>query len=380
MSVRRAITLQRHELVLPCAEGNYHSDREVEVGAKMESGAASPEIGSTSLTTYKEIFMSLYMTKMLDIFRALADPTRLRIVHLLRTMELSVGELAQVLAQSQPRVSRHVKILCDAGVAERRKEGSWVFIAPGDKATTGPLFSAIDSWIVSLGDDHWRIADAARLAAVRADRAAAAERYFAAHADHWDSLRSLHVPETDVEAAMRRLLGAGKLGTLVDIGTGTGRIVELFAQQADAAIGIDRSPEMLRVARGKLTSAGLAGWELRQGDIMALPLDPSSADTLVLHQVLHYLPAPETAIAELARIVRPGGRILIVDFAPHAHEELRTQDAHARLGFSDDQIAHWFAASGISLAQTEELSGRELTVKLWLGMRNDAANLRIVSA
>jgi ArsR family transcriptional regulator len=178
---------------------------------------------------------------------------------------------------------------------------------------------------------------------------------------------------------MRRLLGDGKLGTLVDIGTGTGRIVELFAQQADTAIGIDRSPEMLRVARGKLTSAGLDGWELRQGDIMALPLDPGGVDTLVLHQVLHYLPAPETAIAELARVVRPGGRVLIVDFAPHAHEELRTQDAHARLGFSDDQIVQWFGAAGMTLVQTEELLGRELTVKLWLGTRNDLANLRIVS-
>ena len=350
-----------------------------EMRTEFERGSGCPETNVSSLTTYKEIFMSLYMTKMLDIFRALADPTRLRIVHLLRTMELSVGELAQVLAQSQPRVSRHVKILRDAGVADRRKEGSWVFIAPGDKATTAALFSAIDSWIVTLGDDHWRIADAARLAAVRADRAAAAERYFASHADHWDSLRSLHVPEADVEAAMRRLLGDGKLGTLVDIGTGTGRIVELFAQQADTAIGIDRSPEMLRVARGKLTSAGLDGWELRQGDIMALPLDPGGVDTLVLHQVLHYLPAPETAIAELARVVRPGGRVLIVDFAPHAHEELRTQDAHARLGFSDDQIVQWFGAAGMTLVQTEELLGRELTVKLWLGTRNDLANLRIVS-
>jgi ArsR family transcriptional regulator len=113
---------------------------------------------------------------------------------------------------------------------------------------------------------------------------------------------------------------------------------------------------------------------------MALPLDPGGVDTLVLHQVLHYLPAPETAIAELARVVQPGGRVLIVDFAPHAHEELRTQDAHARLGFSDDQIAQWFGAAGMTLAQTEELSGRELTVKLWLGTRNDPANLRIVSA
>lgn len=320
------------------------------------------------------------MTHMLDIFRALADPTRLRIVQLLRTMELSVGELAQVLAQSQPRVSRHVKILCDAGVAERRKEGSWVFICPGPKAATDPLFAAIDAWIEALGQDHWHVADAARLAAVRADRAAAAERYFAAHAEHWDSLRSLHVPESEVEAAMRALLGNRPLGTLIDIGTGTGRIVELFGNAAEHAIGIDRSPEMLRVARGKLTASGAQGWELRQGDIMALPVDDAAGDTVVLHQVLHYLPAPEAAIGELARIIKPGGRLLIVDFAPHGHEELRSQDAHARLGFSDDQIAQWYRGAGLEVTDVRELAGRELTVKLWLGTRSAAKTLRVVGS
>lgn len=320
------------------------------------------------------------MTKMLDVFRALADPTRLRIVQLLRTMELSVGELAQVLAQSQPRVSRHIKILCDAGVAERRKEGSWVFIGPGAHAVTGPLFDAIDVWLGTLGEDYWHVADAARLAAVRADRAVAAERYFAAHADLWDSLRSLHVPESEVEAAMRDLLGSSSLGTLVDIGTGTGRMIELLCAKADHAIGIDRSPEMLRIARGKLTAAVPQGWELRQGDIMALPLDNGVGDTVVLHQVLHYLPAPEPAIAEVARLVKPGGRLLIVDFAPHSHEELRTQDAHARLGFSDDQIAQWLSGSGLELEAVRELPGNELTVKLWLGKRMSGSGLRVVSA
>lgn len=320
------------------------------------------------------------MTKMLDIFRALADPTRLRMVQLLRTMELSVGELAQVLAQSQPRVSRHIKILCDAGVAERRKEGSWVFIGPGPKDVTAPLFESIDRWFDTLGEDHWAVADAARLAAVRADRAAAAERYFAAHAELWDSLRSLHVAESEVEAAVKDILGSGPLGTLVDIGTGTGRIIELLAGAAGHAIGIDRSPEMLRVARGKLTAAAADGWELRQGDIMAIPLEDGAGDTVVLHQVLHYLPAPEPAIAEVARLVKPGGRLLIVDFAPHSHEELRTQDAHARLGFSDDQIAQWYASAGLHLAGVRELTGHELTVKLWLGERTAGSGLRVVTA
>jgi ubiquinone/menaquinone biosynthesis C-methylase UbiE len=303
------------------------------------------------------------MISPVDIFRALADPTRLRIVALLRRMELSVGELAQVLGQSQPRVSRHVKILVDAGVAARRREGSWVFLTPAPSRVAVPLFALIDAG----GEDHWAVADAARLNAVRADRTAAAERYFAGHADQWDAIRSLHVAESAVEAQMRALLGNG-IGRLVDIGTGTGRMIELFGAQADHATGIDRSPEMLRLARAKLAVAATPV-EFRQADVGSLPLPDASADTVVMHQVLHYIPAPEIALREAARIVAPGGRLLIVDFASHDREELRTQDAHARLGFSDAQIGGWLAASGLELVQTDELTGGELTVKLWLGAR-----------
>src|ERR1019366_8876816 len=172
---------------------------------------------------------------------------------LLRSMELSVGELAQVLGQSQPRVSRHVKILADAGLVDRRKEGAWVFIALSRGEAVAALLPALDAWTENAGGDHWAIADNARLAAVRADRAAAAERWFEAHAIEWDAIRSLHVAESEVEAAMRRALAAAPVGRLVDIGTGTGRILELFGERATSAIGIDRSPEMLRVARAKLT-------------------------------------------------------------------------------------------------------------------------------
>ncbi len=305
------------------------------------------------------------MIPLIDTFRALADPTRLRIVALLRAMELSVGELAQVLGQSQPRVSRHIRILVDAGLAIRRKEGSWVFLAPAPSSFAVPLFSLLDAAEADEGD-HWAKADTARLAAVRADRAASAAIYFAQHADQWDAIRSLHVADSAVEERMRDMLGAS-LGRLVDIGTGTGRMIELFGPAADHAIGVDRSPEMLRLARAKLDS--LSGWELRQGDITALPLNKSSADTVILHQVLHFIPAPEAALAEAARLLAPSGRILIADFAPHEREELRAQDAHARLGFSDTQIAAWFAASGLALTTTETLDGGELTVKLWLGTR-----------
>ena len=305
------------------------------------------------------------MTRILEIFSALADPTRLRIVSLLRAMELSVGEIAQALGQSQPRVSRHVKILADAGIAERRKEGSWVFLGLGEAKRIAPLLAAIDAWTAEYGEDHWVLADNARLAAIRADRANAAEEYFNAHAAEWDAMRSLHVAETEVEAAIRAALAGRKIGRLVDIGTGTGRMIELFGEEAESAIGVDRSPEMLRLARAKL-SATKSPADLRQGDIYALPLASASADVVILHQVLHYAQQPNAAIAEAARLLAPEGRLLVVDFGPHEKEELRSQHAHARLGFADEQIANWFAAAGLRSEPPRQLEGGELTVKLWL--------------
>ena len=317
------------------------------------------------------------MSRASETFRSLADPTRLRIVALLRAMELSVGELAQVLGQSQPRVSRHVKILIGSGVAERRKEGSWVFLSLGRPERVAPLFALLDAWAAVDGEDPWAVADAARLAAVRADRAAAAERYFALHAKDWDELRSLHIAETEVEAAIARALGDGPIGRLVDVGTGTGRMLELFAGKAEGALGIDRSPEMLRMARVKLVEAGLPA-EVRQGDMYALPLGSGSADTVIIHQVLHYAQQPASAVAEAARLLGPGGRLLIVDFAPHEREELRARDAHARLGFADEAVLGWMAAAGLDARVVEHLEGGELTVTLWQGERSQA-RLKVVA-
>ena len=223
-------------------------------------------------------------------------------------------------------------------------------------------------------------ADVARLEAVRADRQAAAEAYFSAHAEQWDAIRSLHVAESDVEAAMSRALDAHAVGRLVDIGTGTGRILELFSGQADRATGIDRSPEMLRLARAKLSKANLDNVEIRQGDMYSLELPSAESDTVILHQVLHYAQQPSAAIAEAARLLDADGRLLIVDFAAHEREDLRSQAAHARLGFADEQISRWFKAADIDGGLFEKLEGGELTVKLWLGRRKANRRLKVVAA
>lgn len=304
---------------------------------------------------------------LVEVFQALADPTRLRIMALLAQMELSVGELAQILGQSQPRVSRHVKILADAGLVDRRKEGSWVFLTLAGGERGEVLLSLIDRSADFASALAFR-SDSARLESIRAERAEAANRYFACHAETWDEIRSLHVAESEVERAIDRALGTRPLGRLVDIGTGTGRMIELLGSRADQAIGIDRSSEMLRLARVKLEAAGIAA-SIRQGDMYALPLDDGWADHVIIHQVLHYAHSPAAAIAEAARVLAPSGRLLIVDFAAHEREELRQRDAHIRLGFDDSAMAGWFAAAGLDFERSEHLEGGELTVALWLGSK-----------
>ncbi len=310
------------------------------------------------------------MIDLLNITRALADPTRLRIVFLVLKLELSVGELVQILGQSQPRVSRHVRILDEADILERRKEGSWVFMRPGPVMTDGrlaPLFASTD---ISQAKAFQR--DLVKLEEVRAARTDMAAAYFAAHADEWDSLRSLHVAETEVEEAIGQILAMAPLGNVLDVGTGTGRMVELFAADANHFVAIDNNIEMLRLARAKLGSLGAdvaAKVEIMLGDFNALPLADEEFDTIIFHQVLHYAQHPEGVIAEATRVLAAKGRLIIVDFAAHDHEELRTVHAHARLGFADELIGKAFQASGVHLAHQVTLDGGALAVKIWMGQK-----------
>jgi ubiquinone/menaquinone biosynthesis C-methylase UbiE len=289
-------------------------------------------------------------------------------------MELSVGELAQVLGQSQPRVSRHLKILADAGVLERRKEGSWVFLALADADRVAPVFALIDRWADRASAAAFA-ADSARTETIRSERAEAANRYFTSHAEVWDQIRSLHVAESEVERAIDRALGNRPLGRLLDIGTGTGRMIELFGPRSLQAVGIDRSSEMLRLARVKLEAAGISS-NLRQGDMYALPLPDEAADSIIIHQVLHYAHSPAAAITEASRVLASGGTLLVVDFAAHEREELRATDAHIRLGFEDEVMGGWFSAAGLLVDHVQHLKGGELTVTLWRGVKAALAQRR----
>ncbi|MEO1220545.1 MAG: metalloregulator ArsR/SmtB family transcription factor [Pseudomonadota bacterium] len=309
------------------------------------------------------------------IFKALADPTRLRIARLLAAMELAVGELAQVLGQSQPRVSRHVGILCDAGLAERRREGSWVFLRAVSGADAGPVLAALERLLATAEAENAEFAricadDRRKLAAIRQMREDNAESYFAAHASEWDELRALHISEGEVEEQLIDALGDAPLGAVLDIGTGTGRMAELFEPHAERIHALDKNVEMLRVARAKLQHLPSGKVDLVQGDFADLPFAAASFDTVLLHQVLHFAQDPAVPLTEAARVTKPSGRIAIVDFAAHEREELRDRHQHARLGFSDDQMKALLKSSGFSSTQPLALDGGELVVKIWIGKRH----------
>lgn len=347
-----------------------------------KEGKSAANVGRWLIRAQKpfaHITISLYAVRMQAelILRALADTTRLRIMRMIGAMELAVGEIAQVMGQSQPRVSRHVAILCDAGLAERRREGSWIFL----RTVTGPpggFLSAVRRALelAEADDEHLRSlceGDRQKLAAIRTAREAQAQDYFAAHAESWDELRRLHSADALVEEALVAALGDEPLGQLLDVGTGTGRIAEIFATRAARVVALDKSPAMLRLARARLQHLGGERVEMIQGDFTSLPLPAASMDTVLFHQVLHFAQNPAEALREAARVTRPGGRVAIVDFSAHRREELRERFAHVRLGFTDVQMESLLREAGYKPASSVALEGGELVVKIWIAERLPAA-------
>ncbi|MGH6871928.1 MAG: ArsR/SmtB family transcription factor [Rhizomicrobium sp.] len=317
------------------------------------------------------------------MLRAAGDATRLRLLLILREAELTVSELTQILGQSQPRVSRHLKLLCDAELLERFKEGSWVFYRASDRGHGAQLSGAL----AALAGDDALAADRRRLEEVREARAAEAAAFFKANAGEWERIRSLHAPDADVEAGILRLLAGAPIEALLDAGTGTGRMLEVLAPHIRRGVGIDVSPEMLAIARDRLARVGANHCQVRLADVFRLPFAETAFDAVLFHQVLHYLDDPGAAVAEAARALKPGGRMVIADFAPHALEFLRDELAHRRLGFSDREVQGWFQAAGLKPVASEAIApgaghheSGKLTVKLWVSAATQAARPRAKEA
>ncbi|MFZ5719090.1 MAG: ArsR/SmtB family transcription factor [Pseudomonadota bacterium] len=314
--------------------------------------------------------MKLSAKQAVEVLRAAGEPTRLRILALLEREELAVLELCRVLDQSQPRVSRHLKLLAEAGLVERFPDGAWVFYrltgAGREHEVIGEVLARLDRDDAVLARDRRKLDD------VQAERAAAAQAYFAENASRWDQIRSLYVSDAHVEASILDAAGPGRFRRMVDLGSGTGRMLTLLAPRADQAVGLDLSQQMLNIARRNVAEAGLSHVELRHGDIFDTRLPEAGADLVVVHQVLHYLGDPAAAVKEAARIVAPDGRLIIVDFAPHRHEFLREEHQHRRLGFSDEEMARWLAEAGLPQVGLKDLPPTRpdgLTVKIWAAQR-----------
>lgn len=315
----------------------------------------------------------------LNIYKAVGEETRLRIAVLLSRGELTVTELTQILGQSQPRVSRHLKILADAGLVERYREGAWMFYRLmtdrlDDKDYDSPGKAAIRASLEALAGASDRVLarDRERFVQSREARAAVAAAYFESNAREWDKVRRLHLPESDIESTMLEMVGPDQVGMFLDLGTGTGRMLEVFAERYEQGYGYDASREMLALARAKLEASGVDHAQVRHGDIFTLPVAPYTADLICVHQVLHFLTEPGQAVREAASLLKPGGRLIISDFAPHDLEFLRENHAHRRLGFSDDEVRDWCRRSGLEFVRVKTLTptganqSQQLSVKIWL--------------
>lgn len=319
------------------------------------------------------------MDDVLSALKAVAEPTRLRIVAAIRHCELTVSDLCQVLGQSQPRVSRHLKLLCEADVLVRQSQGTRAFYRAAHTGPGATLLSSLDGLLDK--DDPVLQRDLARLDQIRKERSQIAQGYFAEIAADWDRVRTRHVSDEKLEAKLLTLVLSGddRVTEFLDIGTGTGRMLELFAGHIDRGVGIDLNTQMLDAARSRLDQQGLSNCSVRQGDVYNLDVASGEFDVAMLHHVLHFLDDPETAVREAAASVRPGGKVVIVDFAPHEIDFLQTDYAHYRLGFAEEEITQWCSSAGLLNIETHHMkpkagdSDQILTVTIWVGTQNPDA-------
>ena len=303
------------------------------------------------------------METLLAALRAAGETTRLRLLALCAHMDLTVSQLVQILGQSQPRVSRHLKLLWEAGLLERHRQGSWVFFRLASQGAAAELAQTL---VDSLPHDDPTLAlDMERLDAIRLERERLAADYFRRNAAKWDEIRSLYIEESEVESRLIEAVDGNGVADLLDIGTGTGRIVEILGPRVRRAVGVDLSHEMLTVARSNLERAQLRNCAVRHGDMYQLPVESRAFDAVTIHQVLHFAERPAEVIAEARRVLRPGGKLILVDFAKHDLDFLRDEHAHRWLGFRDEEVEDWCDAAGLEIEPPEHLPGEKLTVAIW---------------
>lgn len=314
---------------------------------------------------------SVTMEQFASALKALGHTDRLRILALLSHGELTVSELVQILNLSQPRVTQYIKSLEAAGILERLREGSWVF-SRLKRGNIG-ISALVATTLSSLPQDDLTLsADQRRLQDIRSERSKLVEAFFADVANDRGQLGNEYLPQSDIEKALLEIAGETKFEYMVDLGTGTGRMLELFSARAKRGAGIDTNVEMLTVARHKLATVEYSHMSVQQGDLHMTPLGTGVADLVTIHQVLHYLDDPLEAVREASRLLMAGGTFLIVDFAAHQFEGFRDKYAHRRLGFSDAEIEAWLEAAHMSLSSVKNI-GREdenlPAVKIWSAKR-----------
>ena len=308
------------------------------------------------------------MNQLLHALRAAGESTRLRILAVLKQSELTVSELTRILDQSQPRVSRHLKLLCDSGLLERYQEGAWVFHRISDRENMQDITRGLLD-LIDLSDPALE-RDQKKLQEIRREKTRLAARYFSEHAAEWDSIRSRMVSDAAIERRLLEFADNAEADLFLDLGTGTGRILEIFAPRVRKGIGFDLSRAMLSVARSNLENAGVTNCTVRLSDICSIDLPDACADIITIHQVLHYCDDPEQAILESGRLLQPAGKLLIVDLLPHDLEFLRERHAHQRLGFAPATIARWCERQGLTVSRHETLTHdppdrQSLTAGLW---------------
>lgn len=315
--------------------------------------------------------------ELVELLKSAGEPTRLRLLALLGAGDLTVTDLTEILGQSQPRISRHLKLLSEAGLVDRYQEGAWAYFRLKQDGDVSELTQKLLDIIDPV--DPVLARDSERLSTVKRARAEKAQAYFSRNAGEWDALRRLHVNDDQVETTLLKMIADEPIEALLDLGTGTGRLLQLLSDRYRRALGIDASRDMLSVARANLDKAGIVKASVRQGDILNLPLDAAEFDLVTVHQVLHFLDQPELALGEAARLVSPGGRLAVIDLAPHTLDHLREEHAHVRLGFSHAMMAEWMQKVGLEVEQVEDLvpsskAGQGLTVTIWIGRRPAATN------